>query len=96
MRLYFIHMDGCPACAAGKRPLSLFERAHPEIDFVRTDLLSPQTKWVSKWEPRSTPTYIFEAIDPDGVVRKERIMVEGTRDLAGLEAFYARAKQMVQ
>lgn len=58
MRLRFLYATGCPACDAAKKPLAAFERAHPEVQVVREDLLT--TQWREKWSPTATPTYVLE------------------------------------
>lgn len=58
MRLRFIFATGCPACDKAKKPLAEFERAHPEVQISREDLLT--TQWKESWEVTATPTYVLE------------------------------------
>ena len=61
MTLYFLYMDGCPACEAAKPELDKFERANRGIKVVRADLL--KTKWTyTPWSPEATPTYVVEEL----------------------------------
>ena len=63
MRLYFLYMDGCPACESAKPELEKFRRSSSArgIEVVPVDLL--KAKWTYKpWSPEATPTYVLEAI----------------------------------
>jgi len=63
MRLYFLYMDGCPACETAKPELEKFRRspAARGIEIVPIDLL--KKKWTyTPWSPEATPTYVLEEI----------------------------------
>lgn len=63
MRLYFLYMDGCPACETAKPELEKFRRSQAArgIEIVPIDLL--KKKWTyAAWSPEATPTYVLEAI----------------------------------
>ena len=89
MRLYFLHMEGCPACEAAKPELEKFRRSRMAkgIEIVPLDLL--KTKWTYKpWSPDATPTYVLEAI---GFPRVQHV---GGLTKERLEEFVQVAKNM--
>lgn len=87
MRLYFLYATGCPACDQAKRPLSAFEREHPEIQIVRVDLLTAQ--WKHPWSPEATPTYVLE------VPGKQRTQWIGTLKKEEIGQFIEKSKQIM-
>lgn len=90
MRLYFIHMEGCPACEAARPELDAFQRSHAArgIEVVPVDLM--KTKWTFKaWSPSSTPTYVAEEIG------KPRVQYVGGLKKDQLAQFIAKAREMM-
>jgi hypothetical protein len=79
-RLYFLYMDGCPACEQAKPELAKFERspAARGVEVVPVNLL--KAKWTFKgWSPEATPTYVYEKIGfprvrHEGGLTKERVV----------------------
>lgn len=83
--LHFLHLEDCEACKAARSALDRFEKAHPEVRVVRTDLA--QVDWKSRWKPRMTPTY---ALVVPG--RRTRIR-EGVHTRKELDVWLARATE---
>jgi hypothetical protein len=87
MTLYFLYMDGCPACEAAKPELEKFARANPRIAVKKFDLL--KTKWTyTAWNPEATPTYVLEEL---GYPRVQHV---GALTKPRIEEFVASAKRM--
>jgi len=89
VRLYFLHMEGCPACEAAKPELERFRRSRMAkgIEIVPLDLL--KVKWTYKpWSPDATPTYVLEEI---GFPRVQHV---GGLNKERLEEFVQVAKNM--
>jgi hypothetical protein len=90
MRLYFIHMEGCPACEAAKPELDAFQRtaAARGIEIVPVDLM--KARWTFKaWSPSSTPTYVAEELG------RPRIQYVGGLKKDQLAQFVAKAREMM-
>lgn len=87
MRLYFLYATGCPACDGAKKPLAAFEKAHPEIQIVRVDLLT--TEWKHPWSPEATPTYVLE------VPGRQRTQWVGALERPEIEKFVVKSKQIM-
>jgi hypothetical protein len=90
MRLYFLYMDGCPACETAKPELEKFRRSHAArgIEIVPLDLL--KTKWTyTPWSPEATPTYVLEEI---GHIRVQHV---GGLSKERLTEFVQKAKSMM-
>lgn len=87
MTLYFLYMEGCPACEAAKPELEKFRRANPRIAVKAHDLL--KTKWTyTAWSPEATPTYVLEEI---GYPRAQHV---GALTHPRIEEFVASAKRL--
>jgi len=56
-RLFFIHMPGCPTCAAVRPIIRAFRDAHPEVKLIALDITA--VSWEAKrWIPQVTPTLV--------------------------------------
>ncbi len=87
MRLYFLYMEGCPACEEAKPELEKFRRspAARGIEIVPVDLL--KAKWNYKpWSPEATPTYVVEKLG------FPRVQYVGTLTKPRIEEFIRTAK----
>ena len=89
MRLYYLYMDGCGACAKGKPFLAKFEKRHPEIQVMRVDMLTVGNRWRHSWKPEGTPTYVLE------IPGHQRTRHEGWLTDAQIEQFLDKSKQML-
>lgn len=87
MRLYFLYMEGCPACETAKPELEKFRRSSSArgIEVVPVDLL--KAKWTYKpWSPEATPTYVLEKMG------HPRVQYVGALTKTKLEEFIRVAK----
>jgi hypothetical protein len=92
VRLYFLHMEGCPACEAAKPELERFRRSRMArgIEIVPLDLL--KVKWTyPHWQAEATPTYVLEEIgfprvQHVGGLTKERLdeFVQVAKNMTGM------------
>lgn len=89
-RLYFLYMDGCPACEQAKPELEKFRRSQAArgVEIVPVDLL--KAKWTFKgWSPENTPTYVYEKLG------FPRVRHEGGLTKDRVVEFLATARSMV-
>lgn len=57
-RLYFLHVDGCPACNKMKPIMKKVAEARPDVEVKAIDL--SQVNWtLESWQPRVTPTLVI-------------------------------------
>ena len=87
MKLYFIYMDGCPACETAKPQLSKWKRKARGVEVVMVNLLT--ANWVSDWQPRVTPTYVLE------IAGYQRVMHEGALTDVQIDKFIRKAQTML-
>lgn len=87
MKLYFIYMEGCPACDAAKPHLAKWEKKARGVEVVRLDLLT--AKWVNPWQPQATPTYVLE------IPGQQRVMHEGALEEHQIHAFIQKAAALM-
>lgn len=87
MRLYFLYMEGCGACAEAKPHLARWEKKSKGIQIVRVDLLT--ANWVNPWQPQATPTYVLE------VPGRQRVMHEGMLTEKQIDQFIRKAQSMM-
>ena len=87
MRLYFIFMEGCPACDEAKPHLAKWAKKARGIELVKIDLLT--AKWVNPWQPKATPTYVLE------IPGHQRVMHEGALTEPQIHTFVERARKML-
>ena len=87
MRLYFIYMEGCPACMEAKPHLKRWEAKAKGVQVVRVDLMN--TNWVNPWQPEATPTYIAE------LPGRQRVMHEGALTETQIDQFMRKAQTMM-
>lgn len=87
MRLYFIYMEGCPACDEAKPHLDKWAKKAKGIELVKIDLLT--ARWVNPWQPKATPTYVLE------IPGQQRVMHEGALIEKQVDMFVQRAQQML-
>ncbi len=87
MRMYFIYMEGCPACMEAKPHLARWEKKSKGIQVVRVDLMS--ATWVNPWQPEATPTYVLE------VPGRPRVMHEGALTEVQIDQFVRKAAGMM-
>jgi hypothetical protein len=85
VRLYFLFMTGCGACAVAKPVVKKWEKAHHDVQVVYVDLLT--AKWVAPWQPKVTPTYVAE------VPGHRRVMAEGALSADKIDKLLTLAQQ---
>lgn len=62
-RLFYIHMPGCPTCAAIRPIIRRFRDTHPDVKLVAIDITA--VAWEAKrWIPQVTPTLV--RLDAEG------------------------------
>lgn len=87
MKLYFIYMNGCPACEEAKPQLGAWKKKARGVDLVMVDLMA--AKWVNPWQPRVTPTYVME------LPGHRRVMHEGALTEEQIDKFIRKAHAML-
>ena len=87
LRLYFIYMEGCPACMEAKPHLKRWESKARGVQVVRVDLMS--ANWVNAWQPEATPTYVVE------MPGRPRVMHEGALTEAQIDQLVRKAQTMM-
>ncbi len=68
MPLYFVHADGCSACAAAEPELSAFEQAHPFVMVVRLHADGVIAERMGL-KVKATPTYLWHEAAEETEVR---------------------------